>query len=540
MPAGHTSGTGAERDAERRPRRDRATVGFLATVIVLLYGALGAELAGAGTYVMRNCNVPGHPAAPMHPWVAVDNPVTDVSIADACGTGGGVGFVLGDARQLPPNQNAQIIIEQPTAPRSQITFVKVVLWYAARLTGAGSPVGFMTHYLLPDGSGAFGPFTSPPGAESLVAEQQLSPRASSYYVSLHCGPLGTAVLASEPCVAAERVPLLIRGMEVTLREDVPPSVARPTGTLLESGLQSGIRTLAYSASDPHSGLSKVDVLLGDTVVATHDLTTRCTHSDFTVCPASLDETLPVDTRAVINGRHHLTLRVQDAAGNERTVDSGHVVDVVNETSSGAADGPLTIKFNGTSRSTLVVPYARRVTLRGRLAEGSQPVAAGTPVELLERSEGEGKREQATARVKTKADGSFSVRLSTTRPSRTLRMVYRPAADKEVVSRTLKLRVQAASSVRASLRGRIVRFTGRVLSRPVPRAGKRVVMEGRSPGSAWTAFETLRTDRRGRFSGTYRLRVRRPGVTLKVRAFVPLEGGYGYLGSRSRAVTFRVR
>jgi hypothetical protein len=66
------------------------------------------------------------------------------------------------------------------------------------------------------------------------------------------------------------------------------------------------------------------------------------------------------------------------------------------------------------------------------------------------------------------------------------------------------------------------------------------MEGRSPGSAWTVFKELRTDRQGRFSGRYRLRVRRPGVVLKIRAVVPREDGYGYLGSHSRAVSLRVR
>ena len=75
---------------------------------------------------------------------------------------------------------------------------------------------------------------------------------------------------------------------------------------------------------------------------------------------------------------------------------------------------------------------------------------------------------------------------------------------------------------------------------MPKGGKRVQMEGRSPGSAWTRFKSVRTDSKGRFSGAYRLRVRRPGVVLKVRAVVPTETGYGYLGSRSRAVTLRVR
>ena len=75
---------------------------------------------------------------------------------------------------------------------------------------------------------------------------------------------------------------------------------------------------------------------------------------------------------------------------------------------------------------------------------------------------------------------------------------------------------------------------------MPKGGKRVQMEGRSPGSAWTAFKDVRTDEKGRFSGTYRLRVRRPGVLLRIRAVVPSETGYGYIGSRSRAVSLRVR
>ena len=141
---------------------------------------------------------------------------------------------------------------------------------------------------------------------------------------------------------------------------------------------------------------------------------------------------------------------------------------------------------------------------------------------------------------TKADGSFSLGLATSRPSRTIRLAYRPVGGGQILSKALKLRVRAASRVRASLRGRVVRFSGQVLGAPFPKGGKRVQMEGRSPGSAWTTFKNLRTDKKGRFSGAYRLRVRRPGVMLKVRAIVPSEAGYGYLGSRSRAVTLRVR
>ena len=298
--------------------------------------------------------------------------------------------------------------------------------------------------------------------------------------------------------------------------------------------------MSYTATDLHSGLDRVDVLLGGTVVKSNDLTPRCFYADFTVCPTSDDATLEIDTRLVPNGLYDLTLRVRDAAGNEQVVRGERAIDIANESPVGTS-APYTIvaNFKGSSRSTLTVPYGRRVVVRGRVTRGSQPVG-GTRIDVLERLDRRGAREKSGRTVVTKADGSFSIGLATSRPSRVVRLAYRAAEGGRFASRSLKLRVASASRVRASLRGRVVRFNGRVLSGPMPRGGKRVQMEGRSPGSAWTRFTSLRTDKKGRFSGTYRLRVRRPGVVLKVRAVVPGQTGYGYFSSRSRAVTLRVR
>jgi len=444
-------------------------------------------------------------------------------------------------------RNVWIMLEKPDGPRSQIKLVKVVMWYAARLANSGHPITFQSGYYLPDHVYHPGPSNLPPGSENLVAEQQLPSDTWYFKLGVHCGPLDGSVQNPVPCGAAHRVPLLVRGMEVTLSEDVAPVVLRPGGSILTAGPQSGNRTLTYSASDPQSGLSKVDVLLGESVVASHDLTPRCAYSDFTVCPASVDDTLQIDTRAVPNGVHRLTLRVRDAAGNERLVSADNTVEVANapEAASGAGFGVrarygLSAQFRGTSRPTLTVSYGRRVSVHGRLTNGSLPVAAGMPIEVVQTFSRKGMLDGVAARTETKADGSFSVGLKTIRPSRSLRLVSRPTGGGEVVSRTLRLRVRAASLLRASLRGRTVRFSGRVLSAPIPGRGKKVLMEGRSPGSAWTQFKSFRTNRSGRFSGTYRLRVRRPGVVLKIRAVIPSEGGYGYLSSRSRAALLRVR
>lgn len=521
-------------------RRMTTTTGL--AIGFVLAGAIGAHPARAGTYVMRNCNVPGHGNSLLHPWKPSNTRYPNLSAVDGCATGSGFAVTVGESRQIGGGQGMTVSISKPTGARDQIRFVKLVLWYAARLAGSGQPLYFSSGDARSDGTFHPGLSDSPPGSENLVAEQLLTPETKSIALTLTCGPGG--VVQPEPCVAAHAVPLLLRGMEVTLSEDVPPIVLPPGGTLLGDGPQGGVRTVTFSASDAQSGLSSVDVLFDETVVASHDLTPRCPHSDFTVCPASEDGTLQIDTRAVANGTHRLALRVRDAAGNERVVHGQRAVEVANDpvpvSSTAIPPYTLSARFNHASRRTLTVPYGRRVSVSGRLTQGSQPAAAGTVIEVLERRDRRGAREVSRARVKTKADGSFSAVLVSTRPSRRIRLAYRPVGGSQIVSQTLRLRVRAASRVRASLRGSVVRFSGRVLSGPIPKAGKRVLMEGRAPRSAWTAFKSLRTDRNGRFSGTYRLRVRRPGVKLKVRALVRSEGGYGYLSSRSRAVTLRVR
>ena len=506
---------------------------------VLASAASGAQTALAGRYVMRNCDVPGYRPSAVAPWDASEGSARTIMV-DACAAGGGVAFRIVGPQQLHYGEGPVLALRKPPAgPRSQIDLVKVKLWYAARLAGTGPALSVYSIDSQAASTIAYPRMiTAAPGGESLSSEQELNPaQTDAYRIFIACGPISPPAPA-DPCVVDNAVPLEVRGMEVTLSEEVPPSVLQPSGSLLAGGPQTGVRTVTYAAADPQSGLAKVEVLLGNTVVATDDLTTRCFYSDFTVCPAAQDETLQVDTRAVANGSHALTVRVKDAAGNERVVLGDHPVEVANEPNPDSF--AVVAAFDGTSRTTLTVPFGRRVVVRGRVTREGQPVAAGTAIEVLERLDRLPQSEEVSGRIKVKADGRFASALDTNRPSRTVHIAFRTAGGARVMSKALKLRVRAASRVRATLHGRSVRFSGRVLSGPIAKRGKRVVMEGRSPGSAWTQFKSLRTTRHGRFSGTYRLRVRRPGVVLKVRAIVPSESGYGYVGSRSRAVTLRVR
>jgi hypothetical protein len=445
-------------------------------------------------------------------------------------------------------ETASLILEAPKdEARRVIALKRIRVWGNARLNGTGRPLQTNTSVgriadarISLDSLGSFG--------EDVPVEADLAPLTFSVQLALTCGESDrpTAAAADEvDCYADVDLPLEVRGIEVTLREDVAPAGSVVGGTLLGDQPVFATRTLEYSASDAASGMAKVEVLLGYSVVASKDLSGRCTFAGWSACPTSDGDTLYVDTRSVPDGRHALKLRTVDAAGN-RNDEWIQDLDVRNQASSAQAPTPtiglagaeaarLTARFTNSSRSSLVVPWGRRVTIRGRLRGLTQPGLGGARIDVFERTARTGAKETPVGGTQTRRDGTFSYTLASMRPSRTVRLSYGATA-----ARLLRLKVRAAATLKASLRGTTVRYRGRVVSRPLPGSGKRVILEGRAPGYGWAAFAVMRTNRLGRFSGSYRLGVRRPGVKLQIRARLPAERGYPYLDFVGRPVTLQVR
>ena len=81
---------------------------------------------------------------------------------------------------------------------------------------------------------------------------------------------------------------------------------------------------------------------------------------------------------------------------------------------------------------------------------------------------------------------------------------------------------------------IVRFRGRLLSLPIPRRGKQIVLQGRAGRGKWQNFDVVRTDRRGRFHARYRFRTSDRG-TYSFRAVSRFEAAYPYIAGHSRSV-----
>lgn len=211
-------------------------------VALLLTGVLGSHPAHAGSYVMRNCDVPGRGFSSIGPWHTLEM-TPGIAMVDRCASGGGAAFEFTGPRVVPAGMGSTLALARPTSgAQSEIKLIKAAVWYAARLAGTGGPLHFHSLYFDTARNYHLGVSNGPPGAENLVLEQQFSPIDTTLYkIGLSCGP-PTGPPGAD-CLADDNVPLQIRGMEVTLSEDSQPIVSQTGGTVLEGGRHSGVRTL---------------------------------------------------------------------------------------------------------------------------------------------------------------------------------------------------------------------------------------------------------------------------------------------------------
>lgn len=511
----------------------RRSPGLLIVTCAVAIAFSAAESARAGTYVIRNCNVPGQSRRPIGPWH------WDLTVGvgtfgfDDCGAGGGFGI---DAGMMPWASSTGVSFESPPA----IAIRKMRLWLVARLRSTGGSALFA---VVTSGSATMsnpaGLFNDPGGSTLATPYESptLSPETNSYLVLVNCTG-GTGA----PCNPVDTAVLDIRGTETTLEESSAPSASITGGTLLAPVAVSGVRTLNYSVNDPESGVAKVEVRAGKTVVGGTDFAADCQYASWAACPMARNGSLDIDTRKVSDGIYPVSLTVTDAAGNAQTALSTTAIQVLNEAASGQVVGSeatsgarLTAAFAANRRATLTVGYGRRVVVRGRLVTaGGEPIA-GAPIEAVQRYE-TGGAPKARDEIVTGADGGYSYEASRG-PSRTITFSY--GADKDRVV-PLRLRVEALARLGVTLNGTLVRYRGRVLTAPLPRRGKRVEIQGRAPGAGWKTFAERRTNHRGAFSGTYRLRVHRPGVRLQFRVRVPREASYPFVAAVGRVIARVVR
>jgi hypothetical protein len=129
-------------------------------------------------------------------------------------------------------------------------------------------------------------------------------------------------------------------------------------------------------------------------------------------------------------------------------------------------------------------------------------------------------------------------------SRTIRYAYKAnLANTEFQSTSdVVLSVSSKTSMKASrsfLRnGQTVRFSGRVVSKPIPRGGVLIDLQAKV-GSRWQTFRTARTKMTGSWRSAYTFRATRGVQTYSFRARVRQDSAFPYAMSTSKVIRVRV-
>ena len=514
-----------------------------ALVVVALLLCVRATPAAAGVYKIHSCNVPGKnsPVLSAAPWRGLLDG-GNTRLFDDCLAGGGFGLALNPQQPvMARGGSAGVELRRPEAgPKSAIGIVGYRTWITADFTGA---IAFI------EVGGAFSPpgGTNPDNAPWVSAP--FSPTNPVVYVLLYCAT------GQESCHFANTTPMIVRGIETDLYESVLPAGSLVGGTLLTGQPQRGSRTVSFTATDEESGVAKIEFLLGNAVVGSENLDTdpaECPHVDWAACPPRYTGQLSVDTSSLADGEYVATLRVTDAAGNRRVVKHSELVTLSNpvgSTASGASpagssggsgggSSNLTARFASTAHSSYTTPFGRVTRIRGRLTDANGQPIPNAELQVTEKLDLGGPARRKSA--KTGGDGTYSYLASGRLPSRRIELRYMGPAASPGASRKLRLVVKAASTLRITLRGTRVGYSGRVLAQPLPRGGTKVYVQGRAKGGVWQRFATRRANASGRFAGRYRLRVRRPGIRLQFRIEIPRQRGYPYAAHTGSPVTRTVR
>lgn len=189
----------------------------------------------------------------------------------------------------------------------------------------------------------------------------------------------------------------------------------------------------------------------------------------------------------------------------------------------------------------VVPYGRSVQVGGQAIAATGAPLAGVDVALVETFDPGATASSRVTHLRTGPDGTFFGRLAPG-PSRQVEARFGGTnLLTRANSRGLRLGVQTAvrfraSTARAAIGGRPVVFRGRVLrsAASIPAYGRPVQLQFRLPGTPWTEFRSVQTDRAGRFEYPYSFSDDDSrGVRFMFRAYAPPQPGWPYEPGASR-------
>ena len=186
-------------------------------------------------------------------------------------------------------------------------------------------------------------------------------------------------------------------------------------------------------------------------------------------------------------------------------------------------------------SNVIARHGRTIRLSGFLANADGQPIDGATIEALEKRPAGGVAPVGLATTGTNGKFHYVVKATQNRD-----LLFRYGGSRRIGSATtdFTLLVPADTSIRPDrqslLNGQQVRFSGRVITRPLPAKGKLIEMQAHFRGR-WRTFSTVRAGPGGRWRFPYRFGGTVGRVTYRFRARLPAEGGYPFISGNSRVV-----
>ena len=200
------------------------------------------------------------------------------------------------------------------------------------------------------------------------------------------------------------------------------------------------------------------------------------------------------------------------------------------------------KYREVLQTKVKVAYGKKAAIKGKLTTKSGTPIANAVVDIATTPSATGFTAKAEGAVRTDKNGAFKY-TAKAGSSRAVAFRFGPQGDYRRSDVQVALLVPASATLKASKKqvtnGQSVKFTGRLLGKPLPSKGKVIDLQAFYRGK-WRTFATPRASKTGAFKFTYRFEATRVTTTYKFRARLRAESAYPYQLGYSKTVSVRVR
>ena len=193
-------------------------------------------------------------------------------------------------------------------------------------------------------------------------------------------------------------------------------------------------------------------------------------------------------------------------------------------------------------SKLKVGFRRAAAVKGTLTTAAGAPVAGGTLDVIVTPNAAGHSPRIVGAVTSDAAGAFTYK-APRGTSRRIVFRFRGLGQYRRSEGTVDVLVPGAATLKSSKRrvanGQSVVFTGKLLSKPLPKRGKVVDLQVFYRGK-WRTFGTPRAGRKGRFKFRYRFEATRRTTVYRFRARLRAESAYPYELGYSKVVAVKVR